>query len=400
MSFGFDIGFHFLADSSFMITRRQILSGLLHTVIGTSLTTAVGCQSRAFPATHHFFSAYDDQQGQHHIAMINQKGRATFDFIVKERAHQALYCPKNQSAYFISRRPGSLIYFIKDIHAPTLQQIQLPPGRHLYGHGVITRNGRWLLTSENNYIQGKGLIGIYDTQKNLPQVDQWFSGGIGPHEIALNHEETQLIVANGGILTHPDYGRAKLNLAQMKPSLTYLDFNNGQVVAQFQPPHHQLSLRHLAVSRDNSVLIGAQFQGPKSQHPPLVFTHQGQSPLTPLVMPGTVDTAALPNAHAMDWPDLNQYIASVAIDDQAHFAVTTSPRANQMCLWSLKNHQLLRSYAISDVAGVSFMPNTREFVMSNGAGALYTINTLQSEPQLTYHHQTARWDNHLLATLT
>ena len=43
-----------------------------------------------------------------------------------------------------------------------------------------------------------------------------------PHEILRFPGSDTLIVANGGIQTHPDTGRAKLNIERMLPNLSYL----------------------------------------------------------------------------------------------------------------------------------------------------------------------------------
>jgi hypothetical protein len=41
--------------------------------------------------------------------------------------------------------------------------------------------------------------------------------------VLLASDRRRLVVANGGILTDPGSGRAKLNIATMRPNLSYLD---------------------------------------------------------------------------------------------------------------------------------------------------------------------------------
>jgi len=41
-------------------------------------------------------------------------------------------------------------------------------------------------------------------------------------------------IANGGIETHPDYGRAELNLEGMDPSLSFVDSRDGQLVGRLR----------------------------------------------------------------------------------------------------------------------------------------------------------------------
>src|SRR5690606_18327858 len=84
------------------------------------------------------------------------------------------------------------------------------------------------------------------------------------------------VVANGGILTHPDYGKMPLNLSAMQPSLTYVNVKTGDVVerASLAPELHQLSIRHLAVDNANRVWFGCQYMGLGGDTPPLVGCHQ------------------------------------------------------------------------------------------------------------------------------
>lgn len=78
-----------------------------------------------------------------------------------------------------------------------------------------------------------------------------------------------LVIANGGIRTHPDLPRIKSNLANMRPSLAYVDVASGRLL-QLQEPEpqwHQLSIRHIDVSPDDRVAVAMQFEGsPISSH--------------------------------------------------------------------------------------------------------------------------------------
>ena len=69
------------------------------------------------------------------------------------------------------------------------------------------------------------------------------------------------MVANGGIDTHPESGRTKLNIATMAPNLAYL--NAGEVIEAVTLPQemHKNSIRHLAVDNQGQVAFGMQWQG-------------------------------------------------------------------------------------------------------------------------------------------
>ena len=102
-------------------------------------------------------------------------------------------------------------------------------GRHFYGHGAFSPDGRYLFTSENDFEAGRGMIGIRDAEDGYRQIGEFASQGIGPHELVLMPDGATLAVANGGIRTHPDNDRAILNLDTMQPSLAYLDLASGRL---------------------------------------------------------------------------------------------------------------------------------------------------------------------------
>ena len=71
----------------------------------------------------------------------------------------------------------------------------------------------------------------------------------GP-QVASDHtrsralESRRLAVANGGILTLPETGRVKRNLATMDSSLALIDPLSGAVTEQFRLPDRYMSIRH------------------------------------------------------------------------------------------------------------------------------------------------------------
>ena len=82
-----------------------------------------------------------------------------------------------------------------------------------------------------------------------------------------------LIIANGGIKTE-QASREELNLDTMHPSLAYLNRHDGTLLEQIIPEHNQMSVRHLAMHDDGTVMIGIQFQGERHINVPLVLTHK------------------------------------------------------------------------------------------------------------------------------
>ena len=119
------------------------------------------------------------------------------------------------------------------------------------------------------------MIGLYDVADNYRRLGEYPSHGIGPHELILMPDGQTLAIANGGIRTHPDHGRAKLNLGSMKPSLVFADIAAGQHLDQADLPESQLSIRHLTMLRGGRIAIALQFEGAKTADVPLVAIHDG-----------------------------------------------------------------------------------------------------------------------------
>ncbi len=107
-----------------------------------------------------------------------------------------------------------------------------PANRHFYGHGVFSRDGRLLYATEHDNETRAGLIGVYNATGGYKRIGEMPTYGIGPHEVILLSDGKTLAVANGGIETHIETGREKLNLSSMQPSLAFIDSTNGRLISQ------------------------------------------------------------------------------------------------------------------------------------------------------------------------
>ena len=136
----------------------------------------------------------------------------------------------------------------------------------------FSRNGRLLYATENDYANRKGVVGVRDASAGYRPIGEFSSGGIGPHDIAMLPDGRTLVVANGGVATHPDFGRESLNLSIMTPSLAYIDVETGDLLERQELPSdmHRLSIRHLAVVENGSVVFGCQHKGARNVRPGLV----------------------------------------------------------------------------------------------------------------------------------
>ena len=366
-----------MAINNQTLSRRQFIAfGLAAFSLGPTQIVIADKQT-------HLLSCRTDRANKHYLTMFNQQGIKLMDMNLPSRGHGITLDPDHKTAVVFARRPGNYIWVVDLITKQIIKKITAENGRHYYGHGSFTNDGRYMLSSENNFETGEGCIGVYDVKNNFKHIREFSSHGTGPHEIKMLNDGETLVIANGGIRTHPDLPRIKSNLHNMKPNLAYVDINNGQLKSKVEPPEnwHQLSIRHIDVAADNTVAIAMQYQGEAHLHPPLIAIHKGH------------DALKLLNAPEKIQRKMHNYSGSISFSsDDSRFAVS-SPRGNLVTYWS-KQGSYLGMHKQSDACGISIDGN--DFIISDGAGRLSRIN---ASFEMTTKASTAdtRWDNHLIS---
>lgn len=330
-----------------------------------------------------FASAGTTSDGRFAAALVTERAELVQMVDLPGRGHDVTQCPATGRLAVFARRPGNFA-IVFDPHTGKTATITSPVNRHFYGHGQFTADGHLLLATENDFETTQGKIGIYDASDGFRRIGEWDTGGIGPHEMIFNAEESLLCVANGGIETHPDFGRAKLNIDSMQPSLVWLDMRSGAMVTQqfLTPDMHKLSLRHLALGRNGRVWFGAQDQTEapsKDDVPPLVGFAGPDEAL------GFVD---LPEASLRA---LQGYVGSVAFNDESYQVAVTSPRGNVALLLD-EAGQVAATRQMHDVCGLA--PLGSGFEASTGEGRLFGFDGHGANDQGA--RAEFSFDNHML----
>jgi len=278
-----------------------------------------------------------------------------------------------------ARRPGTFAVVINCMTGAIKAELQAPEGRHFYGHGAFSLAGDILFTTENDYEAGRGVVGVWDVADGYRRMGEFDSGGIGPHEIKRLPDTDTLVIANGGIDTHPDSGRTKLNIPTMRSNLSYAV--GGEVVetAGLPPSLQKSSIRHLAVAQDGAVAFGMQWQG-EGVAEALVGQHRRGQPLALIAAPAAQSRA------------LDGYIGSVAFAADATTIAATSPRGSLLHLYGAAQGALDVEMDIEDVCGAA--PLAAGFVVTSGTGSIARVAGRES--QQTRFAKYA-WDNHLVA---
>lgn len=355
--------------------RRQFLGGLLAAGLIPKPTWA----DAGSPV---FLSAAAVPDGSYVLCGIDAALQVRFQIPLPSRGHAAAAHPRRPEAVAFARRPGTFAVVIDCITGQQKATLQSPMGRHFYGHGTFSSDGRLLFTTENHYEAGKGRIGVWDVERGYTRIDEWESGGVGPHDIKRLPGSDTLVVANGGIDTHPDTGRTKLNISTMQPNLAYIDDGTVVETAMLPPQMHKNSIRHLAVSPQGDVAFGMQWQGDQTAQA-LVGIHKRGSPISLMTAPSE------------QVRHLEGYIGSIAYSGDGRNIAVTSPRGGFVHLYDTATGQFIRATPIADVSGVATLGHS--FVVTSGTGEMRSVTQGNSG----FSSQTdVRWDNHLIAVAT
>ncbi|NRA61210.1 MAG: DUF1513 domain-containing protein [Psychrobium sp.] len=326
-------------------------------------------------------SAFSTSNNEHYSAAFDLSGKLINKVRLPARGHSAWAHPsKPGHAIICARRPGTFLMEVDYQSGEVTAVVNAKQGQHFFGHGVFSQDQQTLLTVENNFVKGRGEIVLRDAA-NYQVIDVLDAGGVGPHQCALMPDGNTLVIANGGIKTHPQWPRKKLNLDSMSPALTYLDLAAGKVVEHFRLDNHHLSIRHLDVASNGKVIAGLQYQGASNDLQPLAISHHGESSLQFL-------TAKEPL-----WRAMNQYTASVCINESQQLVAISCPRGDFVSFWDLNSDEFLQRISLRDGAGLSLLNN--KFVATSGKGRVLAQDNATSLTMNTQQFDHVRWDNHL-----
>ena len=228
-------------------TSRRALLRAAAGLGAASLMPPLGWAAAGSPA---FLAAAGLPDGSFWLLGLTARGEEIFRLPLPDRGHAAAAHPERPEAVAFARRPGTFALVVDCAEGRVAARLDAPEGRHFYGHGAFSADGRTLFTTENAIAEEAGRVGLWDASDGYRRLGEVDSGGVGPHEILLMPGGARLAVANGGILTDPSSGRAMLNLATMAPNLSYLDAATGAVVETLELPEAlaRNSIRHIAAA--------------------------------------------------------------------------------------------------------------------------------------------------------
>lgn len=338
------------------IDRRSLLLGTLSALSTGVPRRGVALASPAPEAA--YVSAAKRPDGSYCVVTLASDGALLRQIPLSDRGHDIAVDKLNGRAVAFARRPGTFaIAFSPHRDVPPVL-FSSPAGRHFFGHGAFSADGRLLYASENEISTGEGVIGIYDVGAAYRRIGEHRSHGIGPHELILMPDKRTLAVANGGIDTTPEAGRENLNVETMQASLAFVDALTGRLVAKhaLQGDLQRLSIRHLAADAQHRIWFGGQWQGDTQAAPELIGSASCDAPIR-LITPQTPLGSTLKG-----------YIGSMAASADGAVIAASAPKAGQAVFIEAATGRIAGISEVKDVCGIAGVA-AHEFALTSGFGA-------------------------------
>ena len=308
-----------------------------------------------------YAAARRGRDGRYWAALFTEDGRDVNAVALPGRGHDITVSAIDRTCVVFARRPGNFaVSFSPDRRREPIV-FTTPSDRHFYGHGVFSRDGRLLYATENDFDGARGVIGVYDVSAGYRRIGEFSSGGVGPHDLALLGDQPVLVIANGGLIEHPDLGNGRriLNPDAIETTLAYVDLRTGDLLERHElGAAGALSLRHLDVAHDGTVVIGAQVAHGAVGGQSLVYRHRRQSALQPVALPTATERA------------LSGYVSSIACDRNGALVAITSSKGASAVVLDIASGRVLRTHALDDVSGIAPTRAPAEFLATAGTGKI------------------------------
>jgi uncharacterized protein len=341
--------------NSMAIDRRSLL-------LGTLAFVGAAPVSRAFAAGESdvaYVTAARRGDGDYTVLLLRADGSVLREVALSGRGHDiAIHQPSGRVAVF-ARRPGAfgIAFDLKKTQAP---HVFMPgEGRHYFGHGSFSQDGRLLYASENDIATGQGVIGVYDVARDFKKIGEHPTYGVGPHEIMLLADGKTIAAGNGGLDTTPDAGRENLNVDTMEPSLAFIEAESGKLIAKHAMTGDlkSLSIRHVTQDVTGLVWFGGQWEGSPSETPPQLVGSAGPDRALKVIEPQAKGA------------DLKGYIGAMAVNTDGRIIAASAPKAGHVLYVDTATATVIGQSDLKDVCGLA--PEGHEdFAASSGFGVL------------------------------
>ena len=302
-----------------------------------------------------FASAVQTATGGYGALLMGERGDVIATIDLPERGHDITVSREAGRGVIFARQPGTFAVVFDPAGRMPPVTLTSAEGRHFFGHGVFSPDGKLLYATESDFDAARGVIGVYETGA-YRRIGEFPTYGTGPHEMLLMPDGHTFAVANGGIETHPDFGRVELNLETMDPSIAFIDRRDGRLIGQLRlgAGLHQLSIRHMAVDGGGRLWFGCQHRGAPDDNPQLVGF---------ATMQGRIELVTLP---ADVLVRLRNYVGSVAVSTDGTTVAVSSPVGNSLVAVDIRNARVSATKEMRDGCGLA--ASATGFLATSGLG--------------------------------
>lgn len=355
-----------------MTTRRSFLTS----VLAASAFPALSWADAGSPA---YLAAAKLPDGNFALHGLTPDGATAFAVPLPARGHAATAHPARPEAVAFARRPGTYAIILNCVTGAVILHLAPPDDCQFNGHGSFSQTGDILYTSEVIAETSEGRIGLWDAADGYRRMGSWASGGIGPHDLKRLPNSDRLVIANGGIQTDPQ-DRTKLNIATMRPNLTYLNASGEMIdVIELAADYRQSSIRHLSIAADGTVAFALQWEGDLAVPTPLLGLHlQGSAP----------QLCEVPEAEMFV---MQGYAGSIAFDHLGQEVAITSAHGGAVQIHG-RDGKFVAGLRRPDASGIA--ASSSGFLLTDGFG---TISSIVDHALTPITQALASWDNHLIA---
>ncbi len=349
------------------------------------LTALLGFESEAGIAERMvFLSSVRIGPRQHALLLVDETGAEIGRMALAGRGHDIAVDEARRRIAVFARRPGYFAVVVDARSLSPLATLRPPEGHHFFGHGAFSADGRLLYATENVFTEERprGVVGVYDATASFARIGAFETHGMDSHEILLAPDGRTLVVANGGIETHPEFGRQKLNVADMRPSIIRLDSTTGDLVGETRlgSDLNQLSTRHMAFDGSGALWFGCQWEGEKGRRPPLVGRIDADGAATLIPFPDQVAPLA------------RNYIGSVVASRDGSAIAATSPIGGTVFVFDAERLRLAAAHGLRDGCGIAGLADDA-FLASAGDGRLMRVDAAAIAP--VGRRGGVEFDNHM-----
>lgn len=306
-----------------------------------------------------------------------------------DRLHGIEPSPRDPLAVAVGRRPGHVALVFDRRRGGRIAQFGPGAGRVFSGHGRFSPDGARFLTNEiergvetgATRTMGQGIVAVRRVDAGFEIVDEWRTGGDGPHD--LMRGGPHLVVANGGI--EPNTPEAR-DADVTGSTITLLDPSSGAARGEgrLSDDLSSLSLRHLARDEAGRMVVAAQDLLKDGVTRPLVFAIGGDGHLSPFEAPEGELLA------------LRGYVGSITFDASGGFIACSSPRGGRIAIWR-RDGRYIGAVPLTDGCGLAPTAEGGRFLATSGYGEVVLIAVQDTDVAIISRRTGGpRFDNHMV----